>query len=87
MFTTPRLLVLDEATSSLDAEIEEGVSSSLRSLKGSLTVILIAHRLSTARDADLVIYMSKGKILARGTFEEVRNLVPEFDLQARLMGL
>jgi len=87
MFTSPKLLVLDEATSSLDAEIEENISSSLRNLRGSVTVILIAHRLSTVRDANMVIYMSKGKVLARGTFEEVRNLVPDFDHQARLMGL
>ncbi len=87
MFTSPMLLVLDEATSSLDAEIEEGVSNSLKSLSGSVTVILIAHRLSTVREANIVIYMSQGKVLARGTFEEVRSLVPEFDHQARLMGL
>ena len=48
---------------------------------------MIAHRLSTVRDADLVLYMDKGEIVARGTFEEVRNAVPDFDRQAKLMGL
>jgi ABC-type multidrug transport system fused ATPase/permease subunit len=48
---------------------------------------MIAHRLSTVRDADLVIYMDKGVIKSIGTFEQVRREVPHFDEQARLMGL
>ena len=59
----------------------------IQKLKGSTTVVLIAHRLSTVRDADLVLYMDKGEIVARGTFEEVRSAVPDFDRQAKLMGL
>jgi ABC-type multidrug transport system fused ATPase/permease subunit len=87
MFTKPRLLVLDEATSSLDSETEVGISEAIRALKGSTTVVMIAHRLSTVRDADIVICLDKGKILASGTFQEVRDAVPDFDLQAKLMGL
>ena len=87
MFTRPGLLVLDEATSSLDAETEESISKAIRSLHGSTTVVMIAHRLSTVRNADLVVYMNDGKIVAKGIFEEVRKIVPEFDKQARLMGL
>ena len=87
LFTKPKLLVLDEATSALDGGTEESISSDIQKLKGSTTVVLIAHRLSTIRDADLVIYMDKGEIVARGTFEEVRNAVPDFDHQAKLMGL
>jgi ATP-binding cassette subfamily C protein len=52
-----------------------------------LTRVVIAHRLSTVRDADVVFYMDKGRIVAQGTFEEVRDAVPDFDHQARLMGL
>jgi ABC-type multidrug transport system fused ATPase/permease subunit len=48
---------------------------------------MIAHRLSTVRNSDKVIYLSGGKILASGTFEEVRAAVPDFDSQAKLMGL
>ena len=48
---------------------------------------MIAHRLSTVRNADQVIYMDAGRIIARGTFEEVRKSVPDFDHQAQLMGL
>jgi ABC-type multidrug transport system fused ATPase/permease subunit len=87
LFTKPKLLVLDEATSALDGGTEESISSDIQKLKGSTTVVLIAHRLSTVRDADLVLYMDKGEIVARGTFKEVRSAVPDFDRQAKLMGL
>jgi ABC-type multidrug transport system fused ATPase/permease subunit len=87
LFTKPKLLVLDEATSALDGGTEESISAAIQKLKGLTTVVLIAHRLSTVRDADLVLYMDKGEIVARGTFEEVRIAVPDFDRQAKLMGL
>jgi ABC-type multidrug transport system fused ATPase/permease subunit len=86
-FTSPRLLVLDEATSSLDGETESAISDAIQELHGTTTVIMIAHRLSTIRKADLVVYMEEGSILARGSFNEVRAKVPNFDHQARLMGL
>jgi ABC-type multidrug transport system fused ATPase/permease subunit len=50
-------------------------------------MIIIAHRLSTAKNADIVCYMESGKLLATGTFEEVRHKIPQFDNQAKLMGL
>jgi ABC-type multidrug transport system fused ATPase/permease subunit len=48
---------------------------------------MIAHRLSTVRDADMVVYLDSGRVLAVGTFNEIRNAVPDFDRQAKLMGL
>ncbi len=87
MFTNPKLLVLDEATSSLDSETEASVSNSIQALRGGTTILMIAHRLATVRNADLVVYISGGKILAQGTFTEVRKAVPEFEKQARLLGL
>jgi ABC-type multidrug transport system fused ATPase/permease subunit len=48
---------------------------------------MIAHRLSTVRNADLVIYMDAGRVIATGKFDDVRAKVPDFDRQARLMGL
>lgn len=87
MFTHPHLLVLDEATSSLDGETEASISDAIHALRGSTTVVMIAHRLSTVRSADLVVYLSKGKVLATGSFNEVRKTVPDFDRQAKLMGL
>jgi ABC-type multidrug transport system fused ATPase/permease subunit len=87
MFTRPHLLVLDEATSSLDGETEANISDAIHSLRGTTTVVMIAHRLSTVRNADLVVYLSEGKVIATGTFSEVRKFVPDFDRQAKLMGL
>ena len=87
MFTNPKLLVLDEATSSLDAETEASVSAAIQTLRGGTTILMIAHRLATVRTADLVIYIADGHILAQGTFAEVRKKVPEFDQQAKLVGL
>jgi len=87
LFTNPKLLVLDEATSALDGETEANVSNEIMNLHGDVTVIFIAHRLSTVRNADIVIYMDKGRIVSTGTFLEVRNQVPDFDRQAKLMGL
>ena len=87
MFTNPKLLVLDEATSALDAETEASVSNAIQSLRGGTTILMIAHRLATVRTADLVVYIESGKILAQGTFAEVRKAVPEFDKQAKLLGL
>ena len=87
LFTSPKLIVFDEATSALDGETESLIADSIHSLKGSVTVIMIAHRLSTVREADMVVYMEAGEIKTTGTFEEVRSTVPNFDKQARLMGL
>jgi ABC-type multidrug transport system fused ATPase/permease subunit len=87
MFTQPKLLVLDEATSALDGETEANISDSIHNLKGRVTVVMIAHRLSTVRNADVLIYLEQGKIEAVGTFEEVRAVIPNFDRQASLMGL
>jgi ABC-type multidrug transport system fused ATPase/permease subunit len=87
MFTEPKLLVLDEATSALDGETESKIAESILGLKGKVTVIMIAHRLSAVRDADQVIYVEEGKLIAKGSFGELRSQIPDFDQQARLMGL
>jgi ABC-type bacteriocin/lantibiotic exporter with double-glycine peptidase domain len=87
LITEPKILVMDESTSSLDGETENNLTNAIISLKGSATLILIAHRLSTVRNADKVIYMEDGKIIASGSFNEVREIVPGFDKQSKLMGL
>lgn len=87
MLTKPKLLILDEATSSLDGQVELEITETLAQLDGDVTRITIAHRLSTIRDADLVIYLSDGHETTIGTFEEVRNKVSDFDSQATIMGL
>jgi ABC-type multidrug transport system fused ATPase/permease subunit len=87
LITKPRLIVLDEATSALDGQSESDISDSINDMRGQITVILIAHRLSTVKQADKVIYLENGKILSIGTFDEVRKNVANFDKQATLMGL
>jgi ABC-type multidrug transport system fused ATPase/permease subunit len=87
LFTKPKLLVLDEATSSLDGQTEANISEAIQTLKGSVTIVMIAHRLSTVRNADLVVYLEEGRILSQGSFDHVRTSVPNFDQQAQLMGL
>jgi ATP-binding cassette subfamily C protein len=87
LYTRPKLLVLDEATSSLDAETEHAVTQALDSLEGEVTLIIVAHRLATIRNCDQVAYLHLGTLAALGTFEQVREQVPNFDHQAHLLGL
>lgn len=87
LITKPKLLVLDEATSSLDNQTEEAITSALDELHGEVTIVLVAHRLSTVKKADQVIYLNEGQITAMGSFERVRELVPDFDIQAKLVGM
>ena len=87
LLTNPKILVMDEATSALDAQTEENISNTIGKIKQDSLVIVVAHRLATARKADLVIYMEDGQIKAQGSFDQVRSLIPNFDTQAQLMGL
>ncbi len=67
------ILVMDEATSSLDAISENQIKSTLKDLRGDVTQILIAHRLSTIEHADKIIYLEKGRKLAEGSIHELLN--------------
>jgi ATP-binding cassette subfamily C protein len=78
---------LDEATSALDSQTESEISQVFNNLSGEVTLISIAHRLSTVRAADRVVYIDQGKISALGSFDEVRKQIKDFDEQARLLGL
>jgi ABC-type bacteriocin/lantibiotic exporter with double-glycine peptidase domain len=87
LYTDPRLLILDEATSALDSITELALNSALMKLKGDVTLVVVAHRLSTIQSADLVLYIDAGKLAASGSFEEVRRQIPNFDKQAKIMGI
>ncbi len=73
LFRNPSLLILDEATSSLDSESESSIQKSIESLKGKITVIIIAHRLSTIKNVDKIYLIKKGRIVEKGTYEELKN--------------
>jgi ABC-type multidrug transport system fused ATPase/permease subunit len=87
LLTNPKILVMDEATSSLDAQTEDNIVETISKIKDKCIVIVVAHRLATVRKADIVIYMQDGQIKAQGSFAKVRELVPDFETQAQLMGL
>jgi ABC-type multidrug transport system fused ATPase/permease subunit len=72
LYRRPRLLVLDEATSALDSVTEAKITGTLRALRGRLTIITIAHRLSTVRDADRLVLMAEGRVVDEGPFEQLR---------------
>ena len=81
------MLVLDEATSALDTATEAAVTAAIGELAGELTTITIAHRLATIRDSDIVYFLSEGRLVAQGTFDEVVASVPAFAEQAALAGI
>jgi len=87
LYRDPKILFLDEATSALDAETEAEITKVLQSLKNEMTVVLIAHRLSTVMHADKIIYLDQGKIVAEGTFGELKSKVPDFAKAVELMDL
>lgn len=87
LFTKPKVIIFDEATSSLDPDTESKITDSIVKLRGSCTVLVIAHRLSTVRLADELLYLSEGEIAASGTFEELKLVNLSFANQAKLMGL
>ena len=69
--TDPKILVLDEATANIDTETEALIQEGLKRMRKGRTTIAIAHRLSTIRDAELILVLDKGRIVERGTHEEL----------------
>lgn len=71
LYHNPQILVLDEATSALDNLTEKYVVEAIDKLKGDITIIMVAHRLSTVKNCDTIYFMKSGKIDAFGTYEEL----------------
>jgi ABC-type multidrug transport system fused ATPase/permease subunit len=87
LYADPQVLVFDEATSALDSETEFKLTEVLDSLRGRLTTITIAHRLSTVRRCDRLLYLDDGVVEAEGTFEELNDAIPGFTRMVDLAAL
>ena len=74
LYHNPQVLILDEATSSLDNETEKAVMDAVNNLDKDITIILIAHRLNTVKNCDIIFKLDKGKVVDQGTFDEIINL-------------
>lgn len=89
LMTDPRILIFDEATSALDYESERIIQKNLRGICRGRTVFIIAHRLSTIRGADVIVVMDRGRIVERGTHDELMDkngLYRFLDRQQHLLG-
>jgi ABC-type bacteriocin/lantibiotic exporter with double-glycine peptidase domain len=84
LYRQASILFLDEPTSSLDASTEAEVMDSLHHIRGGVTVVIVAHRLSTVQKVDEVIYLENGRVLGRGSFNELRKELPQFERQIQL---
>ena len=73
LYKRPNLLILDEATSSLDSDSERHIQASIDALKGTMTVVIIAHRLATIRNADHVFVLDRGRLIEQGPYSELRD--------------
>jgi len=73
LFKQPNLLLLDEATSDLDSASEQHIQNSIDALQGEVTVVIIAHRLSTVKNADRVYVLDEGRVIEAGSYHELRS--------------
>ena len=81
----PSVLILDEATSSLDSENEKRIQQAIESLRGKLTIVIIAHRISTIKNADQILVLEQGRILEEGNYRSLmRNKDSRFHALAYL---
>ena len=87
MLKKPDILILDEATSNLDAITERQLDKTINEYSESMTTIFIAHRLSTIKSCDQIFVMDKGKIIERGTHEELKRLGGKYAMLAKQQSL
>jgi len=85
LVTNPKLLILDEATSALDGITDSEIIKNFINSETDITVVIIAHRTSTIREADIIYYFKNGKIYASGSFAEMQDKIPEFKSQTNFM--
>lgn len=87
LITHPKILVLDESTSALDAATESSITNSVLKNRQDITLIVVAHRLSTLLTADCIYFIEEGKVVNSGTFDSLKNVNNNFRIQAEAMGL
>lgn len=85
LFKNPKLLILDEATSSLDTQSERYIQQSIEELKGKIAVVIIAHRLSTIKNMDRIYVLDKGRIIEDGSYKEL--LIKEKSHLSRMVAM
>lgn len=85
LYSNPGLLIMDEATSALDAESEAEIQKALDGLRGKVTVVLIAHRVNTIQNADVVFLLEEGRLIDQGTFQELLKRNPSVERVVELM--
>lgn len=84
LYTNPKVLVLDEATSALDNATENEIAQMIDAMEGSITIISIAHRLSSISQYENICYLAEGNLIGIGTFDALVSEIPEFAHQAAL---
>ena len=78
VYNNPPVLILDEATSALDGFTEDAIMNAIHALSGKKTILMIAHRITTLRECDTIFMLSNGKIIDRGTYEELYDRNTDF---------
>ena len=71
LYKNPDILIFDEATSALDVETERALTESIKNLSGSKTIIIVAHRISTIKDSDIIFVLENGEVKGKGKFDEL----------------
>lgn len=87
LFKDVDIMILDEATSALDSETEKTIQENIDTLRGQFTIIIIAHRLATIRNADKVVLMNNGEIEGQGAFDALKESSPKFKKMVQLQEL
>lgn len=82
LYHNPQVLILDEATSALDNSTEHNVMEAIKNLGREITIIIIAHRLSTVKTCDIIYFLDKGKLTSHGSFDEVFQSSKQFKMMA-----
>jgi ABC-type bacteriocin/lantibiotic exporter with double-glycine peptidase domain len=87
LITNPKMIILDEATSALDSFSENEIIALLNGLRSKVTLVIVAHRLSTIKNANKIVYLDLNGNNTLGTFDELIKKVPDFKEQAEILGI